>query len=175
MTDIPDDHDLKDEIRVLFTRRKGFNIPSMLIAWWLSVPYSHVCLYVYSRYLKMPLIYEASVRGVTLQPMVRWSKKHDVIKEKKFTIDAQEKRRLIRKAVSYCGTPYGWWSILGIFLKEARVGVDGRDTFICSEFVYDIMRPHLEEAKLDQDHIDPKELWEIIDNGDDPNVSESSA
>jgi uncharacterized protein YycO len=158
VTDVDD----KNIIRVLFSRPRGFNIWSSLIRWYMGVPYSHVGIYVYSRYLEMPLIYEASVRGVTLQPMHRWTKKHDVILSREIPVDSIEKRRVIRKAVDRCGVPYGFHTLFGILLRN-DLGMDGPKTFICSEFVYDVLKEKIKADLPNRDGITPRELWGLID------------
>lgn len=157
--DLPDN---ADEIRILFSTARGFNIPSKLISWYMGVPYSHVGIYVYSRYLEMPLVYEASVKGVTLMPMFRWQKKQRIIAERVIKVDKLEKRRVIRKAVDRCGTPYGFHTLLGIFLGN-NLGMDGKKTFICSEFAYDVLKEKIKKDLPDRDDITPRELWALID------------
>lgn len=144
-------------MRVLFTKRKKFNIVSWLMSKWMKTDYSHValCFDLFSERLAV----DATIKGVRLSTYDNFISKVDIVREIAIYDKEDVKNEAIRYCLSNMGDHYSSLSILGILLRNKLIGKDGEQRFICSELLARAF--NLKHKNLDQ--ITVKELEDLIE------------
>lgn len=143
-------------MRILLTTKNRFNLFSWFIKKWMKTKFSHAGL-VFDLY-GVELVFEATaffgVRIVTYENFMN----NNIIIEVINIADEQK----AKKAIAYCfrqlGDQYNFMSVLGIAFKDPKLGVDGENSFQCSELIARAFELRYKSL----DHIDVKELKELI-------------
>lgn len=155
-------------MEILFTTTKKFNIFAYLIKLILGTKYSHVALRVWDIESNRNLVYHSSIKGVTLMPENKFLNSNKVIHSKTIEINHVSKTEVLNFCEDSINKSYGFLTIIGLLFKRVfgiknKIGKDGNKTFICSEFlaqILKIVRPVT--AQFISDDIDPKELYVLV-------------
>lgn len=153
-------------IRVIFTKRRRFNLLAWLIRLTLGTKYSHVALEVFDG--KTLHLYEASAFGVVKIAQSFFSEKHKVIYSKTIETNEYKTSKAINFCEEYLGAPYGYLTIFGLFLNlvfniKTKLGVDGNKSVICSELVAKVLTlVDIARFNIKLDYADPKKLYAVI-------------
>jgi hypothetical protein len=149
-------------VDLIFTHRPR-NLASWLIKKLLRTKYSHVAIQIRARD-KEPKIYHSSMAGVERLTTQQFLKKNKVVYKKTLNIPVTSIADIVRYCKSMLGRPYGYLTILGIFLEVTfgilnKIGEDGNRTLICSEFAARALKKALPFKASEIHDMTPKELY----------------
>lgn len=158
-----------NKIVVGFSTHKG--ILSWLIRLCLRTKYSHVYVKRYNSYLDTVVIYQASGLAINMITEDVFLIKNKIVAEKEYEFDEETYRSVVRFATSKLGTPYGVKQLCGMtFIQICRAFgfkvrnpfPTGRTSYICSEFVAEILKKYKGIPFEHLDSLDPKDIYKII-------------
>lgn len=161
------------KISIGFSRPKGHKFPifSWLVQLMEGTEYSHVYVRWHSQYLEKDLVYEASGTMVHFTEGSRFDRKAETLHVYELQIEEEQYKRLVQRAMDYCGAPYGLKQVFGIaWVKLARVFgkdiknpfSDGKATWICSELVNDLLMDLGMCTGISADNVTPRDIQEYL-------------
>lgn len=149
-----------------FSRPKKLNIVSKLIMKMQGTDYSHAYLMFRSESLDRNLIYQASGLQVNFTGSQLFYEHHIVVKEFELLVSDESYKKALQFAVDKAGSPYSikqLFSMLWYMLTGHQVAGDGRQAYVCSELVGQML---LEDFSIDLDKdldlVTPKDLFELL-------------
>lgn len=161
-----------EKIYIGFSRPKGWFEPfSWLIRLSQWTSYSHVYIRIPSASIGRDIVYQASGLAVNFIGSQRFQTKEIIVKEFPINVSPESKTKVLQFSVDSAGAPYGIKDVLGIawVLLNSYVGrkvanpfKDGTTSFVCSEFVGDILKNDLGAQLPDPESIDPKTVYEFL-------------
>jgi hypothetical protein len=123
----------------LWTYPKKPSITSRLIRHRLGTPYSHVAVATYIKTVDDYRVYQASHGDVNSVLLKNFLKYNDVI----FSCEFSHPKELFVEKIKFLeqqtGKKYSVWGALAStfsWLRKKKVGDDGDESFICSEYAY---------------------------------------
>lgn len=163
-----------ENIYIGFSRPSGWFEPfSWLIRLAQWTKYSHVYIRVPSASLGRDVIYQASGLAVNFIGNERFRSKEIIVKEFPISISPESKIKILQFSVDSAGAPYGVKEVFGIawVLLNSAIGrkvsnpfSDGNNTFVCSEFVGDILKNDLGANLANPESIDPKVVYQYLES-----------
>lgn len=157
--------------KIIFTKRKGFNILDRIIRLVLGTKYSHVLLEINFKNIERTLYFHASAFGVETLNSLDMLEKYDIVYRREIEV-VQERGLAVKQfCVDNLHKGYGWLTFISIGAKKlfralTPYGRDSDRSFICSEFVghaLAIALPSLlNNFELKSDLMSPKELYKIV-------------
>lgn len=163
-----------ETIYIGFSRPKGLFEPfswAIRLLQWTS--YSHVYIRVHSESLNRDIIYQASGFQVNFIGLNRFKTKEIVIKEFPIQVNSETKIKMLQYCTDMSGVPYGILEIFGfpwVILNSAfgrhvnNPFSDGTKSFVCSEFVGDILKDVLGYDLPNPQNLDPKQIYQYLSN-----------
>lgn len=161
-----------EQVYIGFSRPSGWFEPfswAIRLAQW--TPYSHVYIRIPSTSLNRDIVYQASGLAVNFIGSQRFQSKEIIVKEFPINISPESKTKVLQFSVDSAGAPYGVKEVFGIawVLFNSAFGrkvknpfADGSDSFVCSEFVGDILKNDLGINLPDPENIDPKIVYNAM-------------
>lgn len=152
-------------MKVLFTKRRGCNIPSMIFRWIDKADFSHVALLIETHYGS--LVVQSTHIGIHAISFRDFIKHNSIIKMIHLNPTVEQKILIMENIYRLLGVSYGFISIAGaalarMFHMSKNILGDGDKTEFCSEFAYDVLEEayglHGFLAEIDG----PKKLYEIL-------------
>ena len=162
-----------EPISIVFSRASTkFPIFSWLIMLCQRTPYSHVAIKMVDSETGLIVFYQASHTMVNCMGESVFNSQETIIYQFDFQVDSSLKSQSKNFAIQRLGLPYGMLSILGLLLVQLAsfIGIkisnplkDEGKTYVCSEFVADLLRS-VEGINLGMipDDITPKDLYPIV-------------
>lgn len=151
------------------SHKKG--LLSWLIRLCLGTKYSHVYIKFRSESLDLNIIYQASGLAVNMVAEEFFLRKNNVVAEKEFELSEEKYKKMIRFAISKCGTPYStiqlfgmaWIQTCALFgFKVRNPFPNGRADYICSEAVAELLKDFEGIEFENLDSIDPRDVYRVI-------------
>lgn len=157
------------EIEIIFTKsKKFFPIFSWAIRLWTWKPYSHVARKMKISFLDKPNYFHATEGTVKWEYEDHFSKKHEVVLSRKFTVTLEEFKAFNKLCWEQVGDSYGLLQNIGIalvdILKCLGIKIDNpwKNGQNCSEVLYrTILKPRHPELNYNPDTIKPHHIDEI--------------
>lgn len=150
-----------------FSRPKKWNPISWLIMKVQLTNYSHVYVKFYSNSLERELIYQASGLQVNFVGSVLFYNHHLAVKEFELDISDEAHMKALRFAVDRAGTPYSIKQLFSILAYQITGKVpfkDGRNAYVCSELIGEMLTGNLQiKVDKDLDIVIPKDIYKILD------------
>jgi hypothetical protein len=157
------------KIIIGFSTHKG--ALSWLIRTCLRTKYSHVYIKYQDDYVEETIIYQASGLAINMITEKAFLVKNNIVAERQYELDKDTLKAVIKFAASKLGTPYGVKQLCGMaFIQACRaLGFKvrnpfptGRTSYICSEFVAEILKKYKGIPFEHLDSLDPKDIYEIV-------------
>jgi hypothetical protein len=153
------------KISILFTKRKGFNIPSWFFRLIERSEFSHAVILLDTP--EGPLVYESNIKGVHPLPLYDFVKNNILIKSITLNPNDDQAMTIKNRIYELLGVNYPILAMIGAFIARVtgsikNIFADGDKTEYCSEFVFDVLdQPYDLKGYLAE--IDgPKKLYEIL-------------
>lgn len=154
------------KIIVGFSRPKKWNILSYLIMKFQRTNYSHVYVKFRSESLNRDLIYQASGLQVNFVGSSLFYEHHIVVGEFELEISAEIYKKTLQFSVDKAGSPYSMKQLFNILLYTftgKSILKDGRNAYICSELVGEILSDNFKIViDKDLDIVTPKDIYKIL-------------
>jgi hypothetical protein len=154
----------------------GFSSGNSILSWLIKkierTPFSHVYVRLPSPYLERDLYFQASSVMVNIMGKPGFDRHSITLEEFEIEISEETKRKVWQFAIDNSGKPYGILQLVGIGM--VRLGQafnkkwknpfhDNQDSFICAEFVYDVLKEIIgADLTADPDSVGLKEIYEYI-------------
>jgi hypothetical protein len=149
-----------------FSRPKKCSLLSKLIMKVQGTPYSHIYVKFYSASLNRELIYQASGLQVNFVGSIFFYDHHIAVKEFELEISDEVHLEALRFAVDKAGTPYSikqLFSILAYMLTGKLLFRDGREAYVCSELIGEMLAEKIKiTINKDLDIVIPKDIYNIL-------------
>ena len=161
-----------ETIYIGFSRPSGWFKPfswAIRLLQWTS--YSHVYIRVHSNSIDRDIIYQASGLQVNFIGLDLFKSKEIIIKEFPVQITPETKIKVLQYCTDMAGKPYGILEVFGFpwVIFNSFIGrhvnnpfSDGTNSFVCSEFVGDILKDFLGYPLPDPQNLDPKQIYEYL-------------
>jgi hypothetical protein len=155
-----------------FSRPKSkFALFGQLIMLYNRTPYSH-CYIKYTTLTGVPLVSQASKGMLNIMSVPAFNLHNDVIHEFELPVTPEQLRLIKKNSMEKAGLPYSVKQIFGIVmadifgLKVNPFDTD-RDTFVCSEYLGQILLLLGYELPKDLSLLTPKDIYEALEKLDD--------
>ena len=124
-------------VKIMFTTKPG--IFSWMVRKVLGTKYSHVILDIYLPDVDRNVAYESGAFGIN-QLNDFDVKKNVLIHSRSLSVTKEQGTKLRQFCIDNLHRKYGYLTMIGLFFKmclgiKTKLGNDGNQTFICSEFV----------------------------------------
>lgn len=116
---------------------------------WEKIPYSHISFHFKSDDFTQPMVLESAGDGVDLVPLKKWQRKHQIVNMKDVELEEKHYKKMMRIAGTLIGIRYAYhilfiWPLMevfrGVFANFKKpIGVDGKESMHCLEFVYTLL------------------------------------
>lgn len=139
------------------SRSSRFNIFGTGVRLWQGwTDYSHVYIKYFDQRIGQNVICEASYGEVHLITEENWHKKNISVGEWEVDISEYDFHIMLLYIYDKLQSPYGYLTILGIFLGRTDIGADDDKSFICSELIVRILGNYI--GLNPSDHVTPKQI-----------------
>lgn len=159
-------------LTILFTKsKKRLPLFSWLIRLIWDTEYSHTALVFHSKSYNRNLIYHASSVGLNFSSERVFNDQHEVVYSQEIEVSEEAYRNIIIQSIDLAGLKYGFLQSIGIGLAylASKLGLpksnpfaDGRDKWVCSEWVAKALSEVYPEYKPDLETVSPKEVYTFV-------------
>jgi hypothetical protein len=152
-------------MKVLFSKRRGFNIPSLFFRWVDNSDFSHAAILVETPYGS--LVIESNHLGVHATSFRSFVNKNEIVKMIHLTPTVEQKIIIMETLYRLLGVGYGFLTVFGagiarVFKLTKNIFSDGDKTEFCSEFAYDVLDDAYNLTGFKAELDGPKKLYEIL-------------
>lgn len=155
------------------TARSKFSPFAWIIRKLWGTEYSHTAIIFHTKSLSQNLVYHASAKGLNFMSPRVFEHYNIIIYEKDIEITDEAYSKIVEKAIYHAGEDYGILNAIGTGLAYLlwRIGlpkwnpfVDGREKWICSEWVGDVLNTAYPEFDIDLETVSPQDIYNIVNS-----------
>lgn len=152
-------------MKVLFTKRRGCNIPSMFFRWIDNSEFSHAAILIETAYGS--LVVESNHLGVHATSFRSFITNNTIVRMVHLNPSVEQKVIIMENIYHLLGVGYGFLNILGagisrLFNLSRNIFSDGNKTEFCSEFVYDVFDDAYNLTGFKSELEGPQKLYDIL-------------
>ena len=162
-----------ETIYVGFSRPQGWFEPfswAIRLAQWTS--YSHVYIRAHSESTDRDMIYQSSGLQVNFIGLNRFKTKEIIVKEFPVQVTTETKIKMLQYCMDTAGASYGVLEVFGFpwIMLNSALGrhvnnpFASSTSFVCSQFVGDILKDVLGYPLPNPENLDPKQVYQYLSN-----------
>ena len=152
-------------MKVLFSKRRGFNIPSMFFRLIDNSEFSHAAILIETAYGS--LVIQSNHLGVHATSFRSFITDNEIVKMIHLNPSVEQKIIIMETIYKLLGVGYGFLNVFGagisrVFKLSKNIFADGDKTEFCSEFAYDVLDNAYNLTGFKAELDGPKKLYELL-------------